>query len=795
MHTVTLILLSLALTWHALGGAKHPEYCIVIDCGSTGTRLYVYAWTGGSNLTLPRVQDSGASSLRAQRGKAYSRKETQPGLDKFVGDSQGLRSVALEPLLAWAISQVPREARHSTPLFLFATAGLRRLPAGDSAWVLQETRGVLRGAPFLFRDEWARIISGVDEAVYGWIALNYASGHLRGGATRARERLRSAAAASASATEGSLDLGGSSLEVTFVPETEAAAAAVAAAVEASSLSTGAYASSGGSGPGPGRDEARVTIAASQYQLYAHSHEGYGMNDAFDRSVGALLQSVDFGELVASGALDPSIHGAGKAALIGKGARGDEDDDVAAEGEELPVVGHASAVGPGLLHVPALRHPCLHAGYNVTYELSRHSREVFRAKMAQQLTAGGASVQGKESGGSERPAIKRREGSSGVEEDFQKGLKLKVLVGADTQGGKQLHRGRLVLQQQQQQDEEERGAQKMSSARVDERKDLVELIGEPDWDRCQRLIAQVVRPPGADCGASAGASCALGAAQPALRGHFVGVAGFFVVYHFFGLAGSAPLAALLEAGRRFCGRPWGEVSATFGGEMGLDRYCFRAPYVVALLRDGLGLADRQVSVGEGSMGWTLGAALYEGGAVKALRHQKPNPMSLEHAGGHSLDAVMAGGKRPRGGGGAQNPDSDLSVDVEFSPALVLALVLLLVAMGTGLRWWRSRRAPRGGGSGSSGFLPITVAGGGGRISPRNGEQRPKYRFSPHPPPLDRSAMKRANQGGVKARSAEKGPPPEHERAVGLSLGAKHGASRRTLSQGDLIYDMRDSALKG
>lgn len=29
-----------------------------------------------------------------------------------------------------------------------------------------------------FQSRWARIISGADEGVYGWIALNYATGHL-----------------------------------------------------------------------------------------------------------------------------------------------------------------------------------------------------------------------------------------------------------------------------------------------------------------------------------------------------------------------------------------------------------------------------------------------------------------------------------------------------------------------------------------------------------------------------------------------------------------------------------------
>lgn len=38
---------------------------------------------------------------------------------------------------------------------------------------------ILLECPRRFEPAWARIISGVDEGVYGWIALNYALGTLR----------------------------------------------------------------------------------------------------------------------------------------------------------------------------------------------------------------------------------------------------------------------------------------------------------------------------------------------------------------------------------------------------------------------------------------------------------------------------------------------------------------------------------------------------------------------------------------------------------------------------------------
>ncbi len=38
------------------------------------------------------------------------------------------------------------------------------------------------------------------------------------------------------------------------------------------------------------------------------------------------------------------------------------------------------------------------------------------------------------------------------------------------------------------------------------------------------------------------------------------------------------------------RSWDDVSAALPGVRSLDRYCFRAPYIASLVRDGLQIAD-------------------------------------------------------------------------------------------------------------------------------------------------------------------------------------------------------------
>ena len=60
----------------------------------------------------------------------------------------GMRDRALAPLLEWAEAVVPPAQRARTPLFLFGTAGLRRLPAERQAAVLAHARSALRASQF-----------------------------------------------------------------------------------------------------------------------------------------------------------------------------------------------------------------------------------------------------------------------------------------------------------------------------------------------------------------------------------------------------------------------------------------------------------------------------------------------------------------------------------------------------------------------------------------------------------------------------------------------------------------------
>ena len=80
---------------------------------------------------------------------SYNRVETLPGLDAFADRPPGdLEGAALGPLLDWARAVVPVRQLPAVPIFLFATAGVRRMQPDKQRLLMQRTRGVLRDSGF-----------------------------------------------------------------------------------------------------------------------------------------------------------------------------------------------------------------------------------------------------------------------------------------------------------------------------------------------------------------------------------------------------------------------------------------------------------------------------------------------------------------------------------------------------------------------------------------------------------------------------------------------------------------------
>ncbi|TYG79527.1 hypothetical protein ES288_D02G145400v1 [Gossypium darwinii] len=229
----------------------------LVDCGSTGTRVNVFEWEKGGLISdnLPSLLHSYPDDLTkgplAKQSCHYHCMQTEPGLHKFVGNGSGVRA-SLEPLIAWAEQRVPHERHGHTPIIILATAGLRRLVARDAKQVLDDIEIVIREHSFVYTKNSIRVLTGKEEAYYGWVALNYKMGSL-GNSSKA-------------STLGLLDLGGSSLQVV---------------VEVSDKN----------------DNGNVitsNIGSTNHKILAFSLPAFGLNEAFDRTVIMLSQNQTYG---------------------------------------------------------------------------------------------------------------------------------------------------------------------------------------------------------------------------------------------------------------------------------------------------------------------------------------------------------------------------------------------------------------------------------------------------------------------------------------------------------------------
>eukprot|EP00449_Zooxanthella_nutricula_P007000 CAMPEP_0198503106 /NCGR_PEP_ID=MMETSP1462-20131121/9703_1 /TAXON_ID=1333877 /ORGANISM="Brandtodinium nutriculum, Strain RCC3387" /LENGTH=511 /DNA_ID=CAMNT_0044232213 /DNA_START=124 /DNA_END=1656 /DNA_ORIENTATION=+ len=165
-------------------------YRLMVDAGSSGSRLHIYKWEGDGTGRLTAVEPS-ISDKHALK--------TEPGLSSFAETLDGA-GMSLAPLLQVANKYVPAGARPSTPLWIKATAGLRVLDTPVIDALIQSVSAYLRNSTnCAFAFQTMEAVSGESEGVYGFLAVNDLLGNRR-------------------PFVGILDLGGASTQLTFVPK-------------------------------------------------------------------------------------------------------------------------------------------------------------------------------------------------------------------------------------------------------------------------------------------------------------------------------------------------------------------------------------------------------------------------------------------------------------------------------------------------------------------------------------------------------------------------------------------------
>lgn len=157
----------------------------------------------------------------------------------------------------------------------FALGGMRELAYVEREAIMDTVRDFLSDksfCPFLFRAEFARVISGEEEAVYSWTATNYLMG------TLIPESEGYGTALPAGKTFGTLDMGGASTQIAFF-------------VPSQDISEGLF---------------KLQIGSQRHwNVYSKSYLTYGHNSARERYFSAIANDVrvDPSSAVVPSALD------------------------------------------------------------------------------------------------------------------------------------------------------------------------------------------------------------------------------------------------------------------------------------------------------------------------------------------------------------------------------------------------------------------------------------------------------------------------------------------------------------
>ena len=154
-------------------GLEAPElhYAVVMDAGSSGTRAYLYSWPQHSGDPHQLLKIS--PLLQDQEPMV---KKVTPGLSS-MGETPDNAFEYIRPLLMFASDNIPRDKHKETPLYILATAGMRLLEKEQQEAVLTNLRkGIQENFDFYFPEGHLEIISGKQEGIYQWLAINYVLG-------------------------------------------------------------------------------------------------------------------------------------------------------------------------------------------------------------------------------------------------------------------------------------------------------------------------------------------------------------------------------------------------------------------------------------------------------------------------------------------------------------------------------------------------------------------------------------------------------------------------------------------
>ena len=240
--TVVIICLVILLTSPYDEGKDTPEtnfYGCICDAGSSSTRVSVYTWPHRKSNSIPVMTEVG-------------RNNTKSGIHT-LNDDEIKRD--MEFLINFCKNKINEVSKNKSNIseanfYLKATAGMRSISVEEQNKKLNIIRKTIRESEFKFlKDDWAKVMNGSEEALFGWITGNYLYRILFENEKAGKIGKK---------PYGSIDLGGYSLEIAFYTSEEIK-----------------------------EHKINLNLNNINYNLYSYSFENYGQ----DRFYEALLHHI------------------------------------------------------------------------------------------------------------------------------------------------------------------------------------------------------------------------------------------------------------------------------------------------------------------------------------------------------------------------------------------------------------------------------------------------------------------------------------------------------------------------
>lgn len=186
------------------------KYSVVIDSGSSGSRVYVYKW----ETEVGDLEEAKHSPPKIVLEKDWTKK-ISPGISTFADKPNNIWKQHYKDLIKFAESIIPLTDFKNTPIYVFSTAGMRLLPERKRDKLLKETCSMIRKrTQFQIGEckDHVQIIDGATEGIYGWLALNYLMGQFN--------NYNAEMQIDEHPSIGFMDMGGASTQIAFVPSSK-----------------------------------------------------------------------------------------------------------------------------------------------------------------------------------------------------------------------------------------------------------------------------------------------------------------------------------------------------------------------------------------------------------------------------------------------------------------------------------------------------------------------------------------------------------------------------------------------